>query len=90
MEKCTNCSNANSLRINTSSNNFSLQANSPARNAGIASDVYQTFFNLHGIDIAKDLAGTFSPQGSAWDIGAYEYDEGNTVAQNSPTNHSVL
>ena len=55
---------------------FRLQPTSPARDMGIASDVYQTFFDLYGIDIRKDIEGNSRPQGSAWDIGAYEYTDG--------------
>ncbi len=52
---------------------FSLQSSLPAIDAGVESDVYDLFYSLYGLRINKDKAGTLRPQGSAWDIGAYEY-----------------
>jgi hypothetical protein len=53
--------------------NFALQASSPAINAGIEHAVYQTFQNLFGLDIRRDINNVPRPQGAAWDMGAYEY-----------------
>ena len=64
---------ADPLFVDAANNNFSLQPESPAIDAGIASEVCQTFFDLYGINISKDFIGNSRPQGSAWDIGAYEY-----------------
>lgn len=49
------------------------QAASPLIDSGSENDAYQRFFDLYGIDIRRDAAGTPRPQGAAWDRGAYEY-----------------
>jgi hypothetical protein len=51
---------------------FRLQASSPARDAGVAHEVYQTFLSLYGLDISKDFDGMPRPKGGAWDMGAME------------------
>lgn len=45
---------------------------SPVVDVSVRSAVYDTFFSLYGINIAKDIQGATRPQGLAWDIGAYE------------------
>ena len=56
---------------------FHLQPTSPAIDAGISSgpvqDVLDRFQAWYGIDIRKDIETRAKTQGSAWDIGAYEY-----------------
>ena len=52
--------------------NFRLKSDSPAIDSGFTSSVYDTFYNLYGISIKRDRSGVSRPQGSAWDIGAYE------------------
>jgi hypothetical protein len=63
------------LGANTSSNNLAITSSSPARDAGKKLS-----------EFADDFAGTTRPQGSAWDIGAYEYNgaEQTSVAQTVP------
>jgi len=61
------------LWVDSASGNFNLQAGSPVIDNGISSDVYETFQDLYGIDLRKDIQGRARPQMSGWDIGAYEY-----------------
>ena len=70
--KGQNCVETNPLFVDAVSNNFNLQSTSPAIDAGIESEVYQTFYDLYGIDIKKDIEERVRPQGNGWDIGAYE------------------
>lgn len=64
---------ADPLFVNSGGSDFRLQSNSPAKDAAMASSAYGTFQSLYGIDIRKDILEATRPQGSAWDIGAYEY-----------------
>ncbi len=74
LDNCDHClSNVDPLFTDLRNNNFILQSSSPAIDAGVESDVYDLFYSLYGLRINKDKAGTLRPQGSAWDIGAYEY-----------------
>jgi hypothetical protein len=52
------------LFVEPSSGNFHLQKNSPMYNAGV---------NLSANGVVDDAAGVSRPQGSAFDIGAFEY-----------------
>ena len=56
---------------------FHLQTGSPAIDKTDESDLYQLFFDTYGLDIRCDKDGVSRPQGSAWDIGAYEYIAAN-------------
>jgi hypothetical protein len=88
-----NLLNTNPLIVNPAGGNFSLQAGSPAINESLESPVYDLYFATYGLDIKKDNPGLFRPQGSAWDIGAFEYDEGtlpDTTPPSAPTGLSVL
>ena len=74
---------SNPLFINPSSNNFALQSNSPAINAG--SSLVSEIVN-------KDFLSLSRPQGSGYDIGAFEYDENtpaDAVVPNAPSGLSV-
>lgn len=52
---------ADPLFVNPASYDFSLQASSPAMDAGV------------DVGVSQDISGTSRPQGSGVDIGAYEY-----------------
>ncbi len=56
------------LFTNSANSNFTLQSTSPAINTGITLPLVST-----------DFLGITRPQGSAYDIGAYEYEESGTV-----------
>jgi uncharacterized repeat protein (TIGR01451 family) len=49
---------------------FALAASSPAVNAGIIDQAYQTFQTLYGLDIRRDIV--HNPRGPVYDIGAFE------------------
>ena len=57
-----NISEANPLFVNAGLGDFHLQSGSPAIDAGVTVSV-----------ASPDLAGTPRPQGSAYDLGAYEF-----------------
>jgi len=87
----TNALLADPQFVNPAGNDYHLQSTSPARDAGILSTVYATFQSRYGIDISNAYDGVARPQGSAWDIGAYEYQAGGgdttppTVSLTAPT-----
>ncbi|MGZ3771809.1 MAG: choice-of-anchor Q domain-containing protein [Bdellovibrio sp.] len=60
---------------NVAANDFSIQSPSAVTDKGIT----LTGFNY-------DLLGTLRPQGSAWDIGAYEFKVGSSQSLLAPTN----
>ena len=63
-----------------STSNFHLQSTSPARNAGTTIGM-----------VTRDYDGNPRPQGSAYDIGAYEYQEsGSTVIRADVDNNSQI
>jgi hypothetical protein len=68
---------SNPFFVDAANGDFHLQSISPAIDAGTSSGVVQEVFDrfeqLYGIDIRKDIEGRTRPQGSAWDMGAYEY-----------------
>jgi hypothetical protein len=73
---CDQCLQAVPLFADCASNDFHLQAGSPAIDSGVESEVYQRFYDLYGIDISVDITGAPRIQGRSPDIGAYEHVEG--------------
>ena len=76
----TGAINVNPLFNNLTSFDFTLASNSPAINAGYAET-----------SLKWDHNGSTRPQGSGYDVGAYEYFAGGSTVQvpNPPTNLSV-
>jgi len=70
--------------VNAGAGDFRLAAAGAAMDKGITSAVYQTFFTLYGIDLAKDIAGTPRPQGPKYDLGAYEFANQATTPPRPP------
>ena len=71
----------NPLFTNVEAGDFTSQSNSSAINTGVTIR-----------EVAKDFLGLSRPQGSGYDIGAFEYDENtpaDTVAPNTPSGLSV-
>lgn len=73
----------NPLFVDAQNNNFALQSSSPAIGNGTVSSVYQTFQDLYGIDIRKDIEGTNRPQNGTWDIGACEFTLPSALGNNT-------
>jgi len=85
--------NADPLFVNASTNNFHLQSGSPAVDAGItvsSSNSYKGYQVWNGRPMDRD--GVPRPQGSGYDIGAYEFFAGGSTVQkpNPPTNLTVI
>lgn len=70
--------NADPSFVNLANKDFHLQSTSPAINAGVAISTLTT-----------DITGILRPQGSAIDIGAYEYNSGGPAPPPPPTLLSV-
>lgn len=73
--QCGGCLSADPQFTDPSNDNFHLSSTSPARDAAIVSSAYDRFYQLYAIDIAKDADLVKRPQGSIWDLGAFEYSE---------------
>jgi hypothetical protein len=62
-----------------------VNAANPAEEAAFAA-----FQARYGFSIKKDYAGTLRPQGTRWDIGAYEYPSGGAPEPRVPNPPSNL
>jgi hypothetical protein len=76
----------NALFVDPASYNLRLQALSPAINAALNDQVFDTFYTLYGIDIKKDFDGVPRPQGQKYSLGAYEFRTISSTLPNPPTN----
>ncbi|MBE0568479.1 MAG: hypothetical protein IH577_02230 [Deltaproteobacteria bacterium] len=74
------------LFVNAAAGNFALQAGSPAVNAANPAEeaAFAAFQARYGFGIKKDFAGTARPQGTRWDIGAFEYPSGGAPVPRIP------
>jgi hypothetical protein len=73
---CVGCLEVNPGYVNESGNDVRLAAGSPAIDAGSATlmdTLASRFQTSFGLDVRKDFLGMARTQGSAIDIGAYEY-----------------
>ncbi|MBN2410466.1 right-handed parallel beta-helix repeat-containing protein [candidate division KSB1 bacterium] len=61
------------LFVDAAESNFHLKSESPAIDAGMTKDVYQSIYYSYGVDLSVDLDGNERPFNAVWDIGAYEY-----------------
>lgn len=61
------------LFVNAASNDFHLQAGSPAIGLSVEAPAYDRFETLYGIDIRVDFDGNDRPASGAWCAGAFEY-----------------
>jgi Right handed beta helix region len=85
---------ANPLFGDTSIKDFSITSASPAKNAALSPqnlqmNVYAAFLNEFGVPLNVDKSGIIRPQGSNWDIGAYEFIDVNSKKIPKPTGASV-
>lgn len=72
--KGESCLTADPLFTNAGAGDFHLQtARSPAVDSAIEAGIYATFRSLYGLDIAIGFDKTARPQGTAYDIGAFEF-----------------
>lgn len=70
--KCASCIEDVPQFANTTANDFSLKATSPAVEAGVESSIYGEYAAFYGESISYDFNGVARPSGGYWDIGAFE------------------
>jgi hypothetical protein len=83
--KCSGCVAGDPRFVNAANDEFSIQADSLAKDSGDEATVYQTFRSLYGFGIAVDIQSKPRPVGGLWDMGAYEAGLGALVPS-APTN----
>ncbi|HEY6349374.1 MAG TPA: choice-of-anchor Q domain-containing protein [Candidatus Angelobacter sp.] len=79
------------LFMNLSINNYQLQSGSPAIDAGITINSGNTYLNFMPWNgNPSDNNGVSRPQGTSYDIGAFEFFTGSGSRPNPPTNISAV
>jgi hypothetical protein len=79
------------LFLDLSLRNFHLQSSSPAKDAAVtisSSNTYNNYMPWNGNP--TDTEGVLRPQGSAYDIGAFEFFTGSDSRPNPPTNLAAV
>jgi hypothetical protein len=61
--------NLNNLFVDYANHDYRLKSNATCKDRG-------TDVSSYGVRVRKDIVGTFRPQGSGWDMGAYEGSSG--------------
>jgi len=75
----------NPMFVGEAQRNLKLLETSPAVNTGVVSTAYADYQNSIGVSAAYDIDGVTRPQGSAWDIGAYESSYTGTTLPTADT-----
>src|SRR6185312_13097018 len=87
----TNNINADPQLANRSLGDFHIISTSPAKDTGVTVVPNNPFVPNPGPTIGYDHDGVLRPQGTAFDIGAYEFFSGTKNRPNPPTNvHAVV
>ncbi len=81
----TNNINADPLFVNRTAFDFHLTSTSPAKDTGLTVVQSDSFNPSPGPTIGVDKDGVLRPQGTAFDLGAYEFFSGAVVRPNPPT-----
>lgn len=71
MGKCVHCKEADPLFRGLT--DFRLRPGSLCVDSSVRHSVYDVFYSKYGMNMDRDFADRQRPQGSAWDMGAYEY-----------------
>ncbi len=83
--------NVDPLFANLTGRDFHLTSSSPAKDAGLTVVQSNSFEPAPGPSVGADMDGMLRPQGTAFDLGAYEFASGTTVTRpNPPTNVSAV
>ncbi len=74
--------NQDPLFMDSINQDFRLSETSPAIDSGTSrGGVIYDYYTLYGLDISYDMDGEIRPQGSEWDMGAYEFATGTYPTQ---------
>ena len=80
----TNNLNSDPLFANRNLSDYHLTSTSPAKDAGLTIVPTNTFDPNPGPTIDTDKDGVLRAQGAAYDLGAYEFIAGSSVARPNP------